>query len=94
MTKWMNAIEEVVLVIDERNIGGGKGLRKFTSFRNRSPTGHSPATKTRKSSTDQVRKSQKVLFEIDFKRQQSVILLYLMVLLNRSSHCVLHLNMI
>ena len=56
MQSWMTAIEEtalaiVVVVNEDKNAKEtARSLRKLTSFRNRSPSVHSPATKARKAS--------------------------------------------
>ena len=68
MQEWVTAIEETaniaamaVVIVDQKDGGSGahlqshhgrQGIRKLTSFRNRSPSSHSPATKTRKASTN------------------------------------------
>ena len=52
MNSWVRTIDEtaMAIIIDERK--DVNKLKKLTSFRNRSPTGTSPATKNRKSSVD------------------------------------------
>ena len=61
MKEWMHAIEEtaIAIVVDDRkdpafavsaSSSTNRGLRKLTSFRNRSPSVHAPATKSRKAS--------------------------------------------
>ena len=60
MKEWMHAIEEtaIAIVVDDRKDAAfaaststtNRGLRKLTSFRNRSPSVHAPATKSRKAS--------------------------------------------
>ena len=57
MQSWISAIEEtalaiVVVVNEDKNAKetSARSLRKLTSFRNRSPSVHSPATKARKAS--------------------------------------------
>ena len=54
MKDWVQAIDTaaMAIIVDERR--DSSKLRKLTSFRNRSPTGQSPATKSRKSSADQM----------------------------------------
>jgi hypothetical protein len=64
MYEWVTAIEDTALaiVVDERRDGGlavagavggtaSAQMKKLASFRNRSPSAHSPATKARKAST-------------------------------------------
>jgi len=52
MKEWVSAIDEtaMAIIVDERK--DSNKLRKLTSFRNRSPTGQSPASKSRKSSAE------------------------------------------
>jgi len=54
MKEWVSAIDEtaMAIIVDERK--DSNKLRKLTSFRNRSPTGQSPASKSRKSSAELV----------------------------------------
>jgi len=54
MKDWVSAIDEtaMAIIVDERK--DSNKLRKLTSFRNRSPTGQSPASKSRKSSAELV----------------------------------------
>jgi len=54
MKDWVTAIDEtaMAIIVDERK--DSNKLRKLTSFRNRSPTGQSPASKSRKSSAELV----------------------------------------
>jgi len=54
MKEWVRTIDEtaMAIIVDERK--DVNKLKKLTSFRNRSPTGQSPSSKTRKSSADQV----------------------------------------
>merc|ERR1719427_287963 len=54
MKEWVTAIDEtaMAIIVDERK--DSNKLRKLTSFRNRSPTGQSPASKSRKSSAELV----------------------------------------
>jgi len=54
MKDWVSAIDEtaMAIIVDERK--DSNKLRKLTSFRNRSPTGQSPSSKSRKSSAELV----------------------------------------
>merc|ERR1719342_1045233 len=54
MKEWVSAIDEtaMAIIVDERK--DSNKLRKLTSFRNRSPTGQSPSSKSRKSSAELV----------------------------------------
>merc|ERR1719232_1836890 len=54
MKEWVSAIDvaATAVIVDERK--DSNKLRKLTSFRNRSPTGQSPASKSRKSSAELV----------------------------------------
>merc|ERR1719291_1338307 len=53
MTSWVKTIDaaSTAVIVDERKDLNKLG-RKLTSFRNRSPTGQSPASKSRKSSAE------------------------------------------
>merc|ERR1719342_676881 len=52
MKEWVHVIDKaaMAIIVDERK--DSNKLRKLTSFRNRSPTGQSPASKSRKSSAE------------------------------------------
>merc|ERR1719300_1789672 len=52
MKEWVHVIDKaaMAIIVDERK--DSNKLRKLTSFRNRSPTGHSPSSKSRKSSAE------------------------------------------
>jgi len=52
MKDWVGAIDDAAMavIVDERK--DSNKLRKLTSFRNRSPTGQSPSSKSRKSSAE------------------------------------------
>merc|ERR1719350_399823 len=54
MKEWVHVIDKaaMAIIVDERK--DSNKLRKLTSFRNRSPTGQSPASKSRKSSAEVV----------------------------------------
>ena len=54
MKDWVKSIDDAAMavIVDERK--DLNKLKKLTSFRNRSPTGQSPASKARKSSVDPV----------------------------------------
>lgn len=54
MKDWVKIIDEtaMAIIVDERK--DLNKLKKLTSFRNRSPTGQSPSSKTRKPSADPV----------------------------------------
>merc|ERR1719350_537805 len=54
MKEWVHVIDKaaMAIIVDERK--DSNKLRKLTSFRNRSPTGQSPASKSRKSSAELV----------------------------------------
>jgi len=52
MKNWVTAIDHQIIIVDERK--DLNKLKKLTSFRNRSPTGQSPASKSRKPSAETI----------------------------------------